>query len=269
MALDQADRQGFLGKDAPRILRDVRVAVVGLGGGGSHVVQQLAHVGVLHYSLYDPDVIEESNLNRLVGGTHDDVDRAASKVEIARRVIRDVRPEAVILGNEKRWEDAPEDLRNSDLVFSCLDGFAQRRDLEAMTRRYAIPLIDIGMGVHKRPDGESPLMCGHVLISMPGHPCMRCFGFLNDLVLKEEAAGYGFVGVQPQVVWANGVLASTAVGFAIDLLTDWTRSLRRPPYLEYVGNQGTLKQHPLAAHAPTHCQHYPWSETGEPRFTAL
>lgn len=97
------------------------------------------------------------------------------------------------------------------------------------------------------------------MLSMPGYGCMHCMGFLSEKVLKDEAAGYGFVGVQPQVVWANGVLASTAVGIAVDLLTDWTRDTRGPRYLDYNGNDGTVRVHPLLRHAPTTCVHYPWS----------
>jgi len=69
---------------------------------------------------------------------------------------------------------------------------------------------------------------------------MRCFGFLTEERLSQEAARYGDVGPRPQVVWANGALASTAVGVAVDLLTDWTKALRTPVYLSYDGNRGTV-----------------------------
>jgi hypothetical protein len=36
-----------------------------------------------------------------------------------------------------------------------------------------------------------------------------------------EAEKYGAAGSRPQVVWPNGVLASTAVGLAVQLLTPW------------------------------------------------
>jgi hypothetical protein len=51
---------------------------------------------------------------------------------------------------------------------------------------------------------------------------MRCMGFLTDAKLAEEAARYWKGGARPQVVWPNGVLASTAIGLAVDIVTGWT-----------------------------------------------
>jgi molybdopterin/thiamine biosynthesis adenylyltransferase len=68
-------RQSFLGDNSDDALQHLRVAIVGLGGGGSHIAQQLAHLGVGQFVLVDPDRIEESNLNRLVGGTVADVQK--------------------------------------------------------------------------------------------------------------------------------------------------------------------------------------------------
>ena len=75
-------RQGFLGADSERSWPLSRVAIVGLGGGGSHIGQQLAHLGVGHYRLIDPQEIDASNLNRLVGATERDVEARTSKVKI-------------------------------------------------------------------------------------------------------------------------------------------------------------------------------------------
>src|ERR1700687_1336845 len=65
-------RQGFLGADSQERLERCVVGIVGLGGGVSRVVQQLAHVGFQRYVIYDPDVVDYSNLNRLVGAIEAD-----------------------------------------------------------------------------------------------------------------------------------------------------------------------------------------------------
>src|SRR5262249_22761740 len=77
-------RQSFLGSDAEDKIANCRVAVIGLGGGGSHVVQQLAHIGFKRYVLYDGDIVEESNLNRLVGAKLTDVKAETPKLHIAK-----------------------------------------------------------------------------------------------------------------------------------------------------------------------------------------
>jgi len=54
-----------------------------LGGGGSHIVQQLAHLGVGNFVLVDPDHVEETNLNRLVGATNKDAAKATPKTTVS------------------------------------------------------------------------------------------------------------------------------------------------------------------------------------------
>ena len=47
------DRQSFLGVNSQSIIQSTKVGIVGLGGGGSHVVQQLAHIGFLNFVIFD------------------------------------------------------------------------------------------------------------------------------------------------------------------------------------------------------------------------
>jgi hypothetical protein len=262
-------RQSFLGKSSQEIIENVIVGIAGLGGGGSHIMQQLAHVGFLNYRIYDGDIAEDSNLNRLIGAKETDPANKTPKIEIAKRVIEGLRAKAVVESFRCRWQENPEPLRGCDLIFGCVDGFSQRRELEACARRYLIPLIDIGMDVHCVGD-EPPRMGGQVILSMPGGLCMFCLGFLNERVLAKEGERYGDAGAQPQVVWPNGVLASSAVGIAVDLLTDWTRSLRDVDFLEYDGNKGTVKPHVRLEYLEdTTCPHYPVDQVGDPVLSGV
>jgi molybdopterin-synthase adenylyltransferase len=96
---------------------------------------------------------------------------------------------------------------------------------------------------------------------------MFCLGFLTEKRLAREAERYGDAGINPQVVWANGTLASAAAGIAIDLLTDWTRSLREPVYPGYDGNKGTLSTPQRMQYLKDiNCKHYPIAEVGDPIF---
>lgn len=49
------------------VAADTEVGIVGLCGGGSHVAQQLAHIGVGRFRLFDPDTADETNTGRMVG----------------------------------------------------------------------------------------------------------------------------------------------------------------------------------------------------------
>jgi hypothetical protein len=269
MSDSRYSRQSFLGEGAQDIIERAKIGIAGLGGGGSHIVQQLAHVGFMHYVPYDGDVTKDHNLNRNVGAVENDAVEQTPKIEVAARLIKGLRPEAVIEPFPSRWQENPEPLKGCDIIFGCVDGFTQRRELEAFARRHLIPLIDIGMDVHCVGD-EPPRMAGQIILSMPGGPCMFCLGFLNERNLAREGEAYGDAGVNPQVIWANGVLASTAVGIAVDLLTDWTRSLRKVVWLSYDGNTGTVMPDPRLSYVKNKaCSHYPVSATGDPVFRPI
>ena len=61
-------RQSFLGQDSELILANTRAAIVGAGGGGSHIAQQLAHLGVGHIRLIDPQEIDYWRYFKRCGG---------------------------------------------------------------------------------------------------------------------------------------------------------------------------------------------------------
>jgi len=255
-------RQSFLGATSESLIASARVGVVGLGGGGSHIVQQLAHIGFQKFALFDGDVVEESNLNRLIGARSLDVAAETPKLHIAKTVIFGLQPAAVVRGFGGRWQEKPELLRECDIVFGCVDGYRGRLELEVACRRYLMHYIDIGMDVH----GEKPpVIGGQVILSSPGNPCMRCMGFLTDEKLTKEAERYGKAGVRPQVVWPNGVLASTAVGIAVNLITGWTGTPVGHAYFVYDGNESTVKESPmLRRFKATPCPHYNDSDVGDP-----
>lgn len=257
-------RQSFLGALSRERIKSVRVGIIGLSGGGSHVIQQLAHIGFRDFALFDAQEIDLSNLNRLVGGTEDDVAKKRLKVEIADRVVHNLSGDAATKPIAARWQEDLETLLSCDIVFGCLDGFDERRQLEAACRRYLIPLIDVGMDVVEMPP-RPPRMAGQVILSLPEHPCLQCIGFLNEKTLAAEAQKYGDAGLNPQVVWPNGALASTAVGIAVDLVTGWKQTGPGLIYKSYDGNTDNLTDHSrLEFVRDLECEHYKLSQTGEP-----
>lgn len=261
---ERYDRQSFLGRDSQKIISTAKIGVVGLGGGGSHIVQQLAHLGVLNYVLFDADKVEKTNLNRLVGATLDDAKRKRKKVRVAKRMIKGLHPTAIVEPIDDLWQNRAESLQSCDVVIGAVDSFSGRRDLELACRRFLIPYIDIGMDV-REVDNQVPRMYGQVILSMPGKSCMNCLGFLTEENLGEEAERYGDAGSKPQVVWSNGVLASTAVGLLISLLTGWSGEKCPILYHEYDGNAFTLKPSPKLPYLKVEvCPHFPISDVGPP-----
>jgi hypothetical protein len=258
------DRQSFLGADSDQKLRGATIGVVGLGGGGSHVVQQTGHVGIGGHVAVDPDHITSTNTNRLVGGRLSDLDPALDKTAIAERLLRDLQEEPRIIAIPKSWHDATDDLKRCNIIVGAMDSFKEREQLERFARSHLIPYIDIGMDVHPLTP-KTFLIGGQVILSMPGKPCLRCCGLITDERLKREAEKYGAAGSNPQVVWPNGVLASTAVGLVVQLLTPWFNNPPEFVYLDYDGNKGTLTPNDrMEFLANTICPHHPANEVGDP-----
>ncbi|NTF00131.1 HesA/MoeB/ThiF family protein [Agrobacterium tumefaciens] len=261
------DRQSFLGSDSDQILRDLTVGLVGLGGGNSHVIQQLAHLGIGGFVLVDDDVISESNLNRLVGGTSDDVQQARPKTEIAKRVVLSVNPKARVDCHQSKWQEVAEHLRVCDIIIGGVDRIIAKSELEAFCRRFLIPYIDMGMDVHRLGDDSEFLIAGQVVLSSPGTPCLRCLGVVTDSALTEEAGQYGDAGGKPQVVWPNGLLASTAVGLLVQLFTPWHGKPVKSAYFAYDANEGTLMaSERLRRKVDKECHHFPVGAVGDPMF---
>jgi len=200
---DWLSRQSFLGANSDEVLSRCRAGIIGLGGGGSHIAQQLAHLGVGDFVLFDPDYVEETNLNRLVGATKKDAARATPKTTVSRRLIKRINRNAEVLQVPKEWQEEGRLVADCDVVFGCVDTYIAREEIERVCRRFMIPFIDIGMDVKELSDGY--LISGQMILSMPDELCMRCLGFLSEELLTQEAGRYGAAGGRPQVVWPNGV----------------------------------------------------------------
>ncbi len=225
---DVYDRQELvIGQYGQDLLNNAVLGIVGLGGGGSHVVQQAAYAGFGTLVLIDHDRVEPTNMSRLAGAVIADVGRCKTDVfsDLVHRIRQDLRVRTV---TERFPSEAGlQELRNSDLVVSCLDSLAARVELQKFSWRYLIPLVDIGMGTRlKKEDGpaRAESVAGHVHVYLPGGPCMWCTGLLTTDKLAAESGGKGPEYVEgaaspAQVVSINGVVASMAVTEAMQLVT--------------------------------------------------
>ena len=124
-------------------------------------------------------MIEDTNTNRLIGGTLADVAVSLPKIAIAGRLIQGLQPDARIISVQADWRCAVDDLKLCDVILGAVDSFKEREQLERFARKHLIPYIDVGMDVHDLGKRAS-LVSGQVILSMPGAPCMRCCGFITD-----------------------------------------------------------------------------------------
>jgi molybdopterin-synthase adenylyltransferase len=258
------ESQSFLGAGSDTIFAECHVGIVGLGGGGSHIVQQLAHLGVGNFVPVDHDVVEEKNLNRLVGATADDAKLGRAKTEVAERLIKGINPLAVVTPCRMKWQNGVTTLRRCDVIFGCVDSYRERDELERFACRHLIPYFDLGMDVYKTEGQFS--VGGQAVLSSPGGPCLRCLGIVTDDRIAREAERYGDAGSRPQVVWANGVLASLAVGLFVQLVCPWRNAPLETACCEFDGNHHRVESSRLDNAGNLVCGHYQSDELGDAFF---
>ncbi|MEX2238944.1 MAG: ThiF family adenylyltransferase [Dehalococcoidia bacterium] len=201
----------------------LRVAIVGLGGTGSHVAQQLVMIGIRDFVLVDSDTVERSNLNRLVTATAADCE--ISKTSLTRRVLRASAPgvEVAVVDDFLPAADAIDALKGVDVVFGCVDNDGARLALNELSLAYRLPYFDIAVGIDAS-SGQVAQAGGRVAVVVPGGPCLHC---MNEIDVEEarywlssaqeqvEARERGYISgldvPAPAVVSLNGTVASVAV----------------------------------------------------------
>lgn len=236
---DRNVRQSFLGVNSQQTIATSTIGIVGLCGGGSHVAQQLAHIGIGKLLVSDFDKVDTSNLNRMIGSRPEDAENNALKTDVIERMAGEINPSVDVIKLNGLWQEHEIKLRSCDVIVGCVDKYAERDGLERFCRRYKIPYVDIGMDVHIVETGYS--ISGQIILSVSGGPCMRCLGFLTDAKLALEQGHYGEAGGKPQVVWPNGVLASIAVGQVMGMLLPWNTEVKPSEMIEYDGNRQTVR----------------------------
>lgn len=257
---DRFERQERLfGRDGQEKIQAVHVAVVGVGGLGTHVVQQLALLGVGELALIDSEALSTTDRNRYVGARHDDSVPTTLKVEIGERVVRAIDPtiNIVTVADSVVSEAAFAAVIAADYVFGCLDSEGARLVLTELTAAYAKPYIDLASDI---VPGEPPRYGGQVCVAWDGNGCLVCYGLLDvvdveaelasaenrrnrDAVYGVERAALGRSG--PSVVSLNGVIASLGVTEFMLAVTGLRAPHRVLTYRGQLGGVGVLKDEPV------------------------
>lgn len=151
------------------LLRQKRVLVVGCGGLGGHIIDQLARIGIGALRVVDGDVFEESNLNRQLLSRMDllRMSKAEAAAEHVRRVNPNVSVEAVDAFLTE--ENARQLIAECDVVMDALDNIPSRRFLASACESAGIPYVY----------GAIQGWIAQAAVSMPGDRLM-------DILFPEE-----------------------------------------------------------------------------------
>ena len=124
-----------------KILKQKRVLVVGCGGLGGHIIDQLARIGIGFLRVVDGDVFEATNLNRQLFSEVSVLGQNKARVA-AERVAR-INPEITADAVEVflTVENAAQLLRDCDIVVDALDNIPSRRLLASVCGQAGLPLV--------------------------------------------------------------------------------------------------------------------------------
>ena len=252
MVIDRFERQERLfGKEGQNRIENAHVAIIGAGGLGSHVIQQLAFLGVGCLSIVDPEDLDETNLNRLIGARWDDPILGTKKVDIARRLVNSIDCSIKVntVHDELMCKEAFSEIKKCNYVFGCLDNDGSRLVLNELCIAFEIPYFDLASDIIT---DDSLSYGGRVFVNFDSNGCLYCY----DLISVQDASRelyspeaqrdfekiYGVSkdylrGTGPSVVSVNGSIASLAVTEFMAMIT----GLRLPNrLLRYDGNRGIV-----------------------------
>ena len=150
--LEEFSREELLiGKNGVEKLQNSKVAIFGIGGVGSYVVEGLARAGVGKFILVDNDVVSVSNINRQIIATQKTVGKV--KVEVAKKRILEINPNAEVeiyqeffMPESKEYFD-----ENVDYIVDCIDTVTGKIELVIRANKLNIPIIS-SMGTGNKLD---------------------------------------------------------------------------------------------------------------------
>lgn len=150
--LNQFSRTELLiGKKGVEKLQKSKVAIFGIGGVGSFVVEALARAGIGNFILVDKDIVSLTNINRQIIATTKTVGKP--KVEVAKERILEINSEANIEIYEEFFMPESEDIIDStvDYIVDAIDTVTAKIELVVRANKQCIPIISC-MGTGNKLD---------------------------------------------------------------------------------------------------------------------
>ncbi|BAY63625.1 hypothetical protein NIES22_37130 [Calothrix brevissima NIES-22] len=171
----------------------LRVGVIGCGGTGSAIAMLLPKMGIRNIALFDKDIVEDTNLNRLHGARQPDADAMSPKVEVVAKSLMELGL-GVQVRTYQAWigeADCRDPLKACDVIFCCTDDHTGRLMLNRFAYYYATPVFDMGLAIEvsQRETPNFQALDGRVtvLAPAPGHTCLLCREVINPVAARDEA----------------------------------------------------------------------------------
>ena len=216
------------------VLASLRIAVVGCGGTGSAVIEQLVRLGARHFQIFDPDTLTASNLTRVYGSYPDNV--GEPKVQVIASHVARIAPDAEVAFEQAAITDehTAKQLLDADVIFGCTDDNAGRLVLSRIATYFMTPVIDCGVRLSGSAGAQLEGIDGRVTVLVPGAACLVCRDRIDfqraaaemltpDEHVRRVAEGYApsMPDVEPAVVTYTTQVAAAAVSELLERLVHY------------------------------------------------
>ena len=166
-------------------LKCLRVGIVGAGGTGSAVAEQLIRLGVGEITVIDGQDLDGSNVTRVYGSTLEDKGKPKAGIVFNNAKRIGLGTSATHENNKVTEQMAAKCLAHCDVIFGCTDDHAGRVVLTRMPLSLLQLLIDCGVKLDSQ-DGTLSGIYGRVSVVSPGDPCLVCHGDVNPDRVRDE-----------------------------------------------------------------------------------
>ena len=150
----------------------MRIAIPGLGGTGSYILDFIAKCPVSEIHLYDGDVLLQHNAFRSPGALGiEELQVAGNKAEHFARIYRQIH-QGVVAHPYAIDEENCSELTMMDFVFVAVDDNTSRADIVNFLKDSGVPCIDVGIGIQQRPRERGEVLGGSVRTTLVDNdPC--------------------------------------------------------------------------------------------------
>lgn len=142
----------LIGDEGLEKLKNAKVAVFGVGGVGSFVVEALARAGVGSFVLIDKDQVSLSNINRQLIATHETIGKL--KIDVAKKRILSINPEAKVETFAEFFMPGNTNILNNSITYivDAIDTVTAKIELVMQAQKLGVPIISsMGTGNKLNP----------------------------------------------------------------------------------------------------------------------
>lgn len=172
-------------------VRSLTVAIVGCGGVGSPIAEQLIRMGVGQAILIDRGYLDTpSDVRRTFGSRRSDLEvrEPQRKVDVIGRHLDSLEMGASIrrVHGDVRTEEVFRHLLDADVVMLATDDHGSRAVVNDLASAYFIPVIDVGTRAGSKEGKSLAALVAEVRILTPTTPCLWCRKTINGDVIRSE-----------------------------------------------------------------------------------